>query len=128
MDRRQRKRALAIALAVLATGGLVVASFANKWLVSPDREGELSVGLRDVELCLSRVDCKSMTTSEVIDYINAEIERIHQYNQTVPPNRMLAVPREPWDGFPVVGWIAFVAALVAAGSLMIGVGLALAGK
>jgi len=127
MDFRQRRRLIAILLAFLAAGALVVAAFAQRWLVDPDHPETLSLGLRNAEIC-EEGTCLALSGFDVIDYLNAKIDKVVAYNKTVPPSNQVAVPRRPWDGFPVVGWIAFVASLIAAGGLFIGGVLAIAGK
>ena len=127
MDFRQRRRVVAISLSFLAAAALIVAAFAQRWLVDPDHPETLSLGLRTAEICEEGA-CVALSTSEVIDYVNAKIDKVVAYNKTVPPSSQVAVPRRPWDGFPVVGWIAFVASLIAAAGLFVGAVLALAGK
>jgi hypothetical protein len=127
MDRKQRRRAVAILLAFASAASLVVGAFGPRWMIDPDDVVAMSLGLRQVELCeLSK--CETMTNFDAIDHVEAEILRVRDYNTKVSENKMLPVPREPWHGFPVVGWIAFVASLIAAAGLVIGASIALVRK
>jgi hypothetical protein len=126
MDRKQRRRVVAIVLAFASAAALVVAAFGNRWMIDPDQEAAMSLGLREVELCAPT--CETITNFEAIDHVEAEILRVVDYNSKVAENKMLPVPRAPWRGFPVVGWIAFVTSLVAAAGLVIGGTVGLAGK
>ncbi|HEY5922150.1 MAG TPA: hypothetical protein VIV11_10790 [Kofleriaceae bacterium] len=136
--RKQRRRAIAIALAFIAAAGLGVAAFGERWLTNPAEGGTwgydqagferaTGMGLRTYERC-SGANCASVTNFELIDLLEAEIERVKALNATLPAKDQLALPRKPWHGFPVVGMIAFVCALIAAAGLLVGGALALTGK
>jgi hypothetical protein len=134
--RKQRKRAVAIVLAVISAAGLGVGAFGNRWLALPAAEEtayegtaferSAGMGLRAYEKC--RRDCKSISNFELIDLLEAEIKEIEAYNLTVPAKDQRALPRRPWHGFPVVGVMTFVCALIAAAGLLVGAALALAGS
>lgn len=124
--RRERSRSIAIALAVIAAGCLIAGSLGKRWLTT--ESGESGLGLMDYELCRGEARCETGSVSKLVDEINADIERTKQLNKTLPPREQVPLPRKPWGGFPVVGVIAFVAALVAAAGLLIAAGLALARK
>ena len=136
--RRQRRRAVAIILAFLSAAGLAVGAFGDRWLALPDYAGDSSVsspfqsssggmGLRDYERCRRDV-CKSISHSDLMDVLEAEIQQIKEENAKLPLKEQRALPRAPWHGFPVVGMMAFVLALVAAGGLLVGGIIALSGK
>jgi hypothetical protein len=134
--RKQRKRTVAIVLAVVAAAGLGVGAFGNRWLALPAAqetayegttfERSAGMGLRAYEKCTRT--CKSVTNFELVDLLEAEIKRIEAYNLTVPAKDQRALPRSPWNGWPVVGVMTFVCALIAAAGLLVGALLALAGK
>ena len=136
--RRQRRRALAIGLAFLAAAGLGVAAFGERWLTNPAEAGgtwgydsagfekATGISLRSYERC--GATCKSISNFDLIDVLEAEIERTKALNATLPAKEQLALPRKPWHGFPVVGMITFVCALIAAAGLLAGGVLALSGK
>lgn len=119
------RRATAIILAILSAAGLVVAAFSPKWLAGSldDRRG---IGLRSYDACFH--GCSVGTNAEMIDRIEAEIEAIILANATRTEREQEAVPRPPWHGFPVVGWITFVASLVTAAGLLVAAALAIARK
>jgi hypothetical protein len=134
--RKQRKRGMAIVLAVIAAAGLGIGAFGDRWLALPAAEHSeyagtafersAGLGLRAYEKCTRT--CKSVTNFELIDLLEAEIKEVEAYNLTVPAKDQRALPRRPWHGFPVVGVIAFVCAMIAAAGLLVGALLALAGK
>lgn len=124
-ERKQRKKLLALVLAFAASAGLLVAAFTNRWLATTD--GDAGMGLRNVEVCGGE-HCVTMTNDEVIAEIEREIVRTKEANKLLPPNRQMALPRSPWSGWPMMGLSAFLASLVAAGGLLAGAALALAGK
>jgi len=136
--RKQRRRAVAIALAFLSAVGLVVAAFGDRWLTVPEYGGDsnpsspfrprsAAIGLRTFERCKAGT-CTQMSNSDLIDVLEAEIETIKQANLKLPAKEQLPLPRPPWHGFPVVGLMAFVFALIAAAGLLVGGVLAAAGK
>jgi hypothetical protein len=131
--RKQRKRVIAILLAVTAAAGLAVGAFGNRWLAPPAEDASsyfddrsVGMGLRSYERCAST--CTSVTNFELIDLVEADIKEVEEYNLTVPAKEQRPLPRRPWHGFPVVGMLTFGFALLAAAGLIAGVLLALAGK
>jgi len=126
MDRKQRRRVVAIALAFASAAALVVGALGPKWMIDSDREDRVAIGLRETELCDPR--CKTLSSSEAVDYLDDVIARLREENAKLPDYRWIWVPPDPWHGFPVVGWIAFATALVSAVGLTVTASIALAGK
>src|SRR5687767_13651671 len=126
-QRRQRKRATAILLGLVAAAGLVVGTVTNAWLTSPEYGEAVGMGLREISVC-DDGKCVSMTLFDLVESIEDEIVRIKHLNEGLPAKEQMPIPRDPWNGWPVTGWITFVAALVAAGGLTLGVAFAAAGK
>lgn len=124
-QRRQRKRALAIVLALIASVVLVASVFADSWLASPSWGEDVHIGLRSFTRC-KQERCVSITNPVLMDVLDHDIELIKQKNRELPAGRQLTVPHPPWHGFPVVGMITFVASLIAAAGLTTGAVLALA--
>lgn len=124
--RNTGKRIVAIALGVIAAAALAVAAFTPKWLASPLVEGA-GIGLREAGVCV-KGRCEYMSNGAVVEWIEAEIARIVEYNKTAEERHMLPVPRSPWGGWPVCGLIAFIGCLLAAAGLAVAAGLALMGK
>lgn len=115
---------MAIALALVAAAGLVVAAFANRWLASPDLEE--GIGLREFEICNG--PCLTGTNFELMEHLDNEIARIVEANKHLTERDQRAVPRAPWHGFPVMGLIAFIASLMAAAGLVVAAVVAITGK
>ena len=133
MPRMDSSRAIArpqkrwpIALALAAAVGLVIGALGGRWFAGPDFGDDFGVGLLAVERCESR--CVSMSNSDAIDKLENDIAEIKAANLKLPMNQQIPVPLPPWHGFPVVGIIALVTALVAAAALALGAFLALARK
>jgi hypothetical protein len=120
------KRVLAIALGVIAAAALAVAAFTPKWLASPLAE-DGGIGLREAGVCV-KGRCEYMSNDEVVEWIEAEIARIVEYNKTAEERHMLAVPRAPWGGWPVCGLIAFIGCLIAAAGLVVAAVLGMMGR
>jgi MFS family permease len=123
-ERKQRKKAIAIALAFAAVAGLVAASLGDRWLTT--NSGDEGLGLLDVEICLD--GCKKLGNDELVVKIDRDIEETKALNKTRPPNQQVELPRPAWHGWPVVGLITFFASLVAAAGLVVAALLALGGK
>jgi hypothetical protein len=116
---------MAILLAIIAAAGLAVAAFAPKWLAdSMDRDS--GFGLLEYTECGD--PCVTVTNFELIDTINAEIDRVIEMNKTRDPREQLSVPTRPWSGFAYVGWMAWLSCLLAAGGLLVAAALAIARK
>jgi hypothetical protein len=126
MEPRERKRAIAIVLAFVSAIGFAISSFENKWLVSDIDDDLMGIGLRHAKDCYIR--CDSISNTQLVEKINKAIDKIIEDNKALPANQQRAVPKRPWDGFPVVGWITFVASLVAAAGLLVGALLTIARK
>ena len=132
--RKQRRRVIAIVLALVSAAGLAVGAFGDRWLARPDNgfssasglRRSAGMGLRIYEKCTN--ECISMTNFELVDAIEAEIAHVKELNKKLPAKEQLALPRPVWHGFPVVGVIAFVFALIGAAGLLVGAGIAMAGK
>jgi hypothetical protein len=124
---KQQNRMIPILLAIVAAVGLVIAAFGPRWLADPDH-ADIGFGLTTFEECVTSTSCKSGSIAELLDKIDAEIAAIQARNETLPPREQIAAPKKPWRGFPVVGMIAFIGCLVAAGGLIVGAVVALAGK
>lgn len=120
------KRALAIVLAVIASGALVTGAVTDKWLAGTI-DDDTAIGLRGARVCLDH-DCGAGTNFEVVEAVEAYIQHIVEYNAHVSEQQMRVVPRDPWHGWPVMGWIAFVTSLVTAAGLMVGAAFAIAGR
>lgn len=123
----EKSRVTPILLAIVGAAGLVVAAFGPRWLADPDHSA-VGFGLTTFEECLTSSTCKSGSIADLLDKIDLEIAQIEARNETLPPREQVAVPRKPWRGFPVVGMIAFIGSLLAAGGLIVGSALALARK
>ncbi|HEX5057935.1 MAG TPA: hypothetical protein VFV99_01190 [Kofleriaceae bacterium] len=133
--RKQSKRATAIALAFISAAALVVGGFGDRWLQTQEGIGfELNdvpyrsgnIGLLSFAACQS--ECTSMSNTDLMPALDKWIATLKQRNQGAPVNVQQKVPYPPWHGFPVVGIIALVAALLAAAGLVCGGLLALANK
>lgn len=123
----QKSRMTPILLAIVGAAGLVIAAFGPRWLADPDH-ANVGFGLTTFEECLTSSSCKSGSIAGLLDEIDRRIAQIEARNQTLPPREQSAVPKKPWRGFPVVGMIAFIGSLLAAGGLVVGSALALANK
>ena len=123
----QTSRMMPILLAIVGAAGLIVAAFGPRWLADPDHSA-VGFGLTTFEECLTSSTCKSGSIADLLDKIDLEIAQIEASNETLPPREQSAVPKKPWRGFPVVGMIAFIGSLLAAGGLLVGSVLALANK
>lgn len=123
---KKQNRLVAIVLAFAAAAGLVVAAFGPRWLTDPDHTAA-GFGLKSFESCVG-AECESGSVFQLVDEIDKQIARIEAANKELPPAQQVAVPKKPWHGFPVVGMIAFIMCLLAAGGLVVGAVLALAGK
>lgn len=123
----QKSRMTPILLAIVGAAGLVVAAFGPRWLADPDHSA-IGFGLTTFEECVTSSTCTSGSIADLLDKIDLEIAQTIARNETLPPREQVAVPRKPWRGFPVVGMIAFIASLVAAGGLLVGAALAVANK
>jgi hypothetical protein len=126
MDRKQRRRVVAIVLAFASAVALVIGAFGKAWMIDNQHEDALAIGLRETDLCEER--CTTMSNSQAVAYLEAKIERLREENAKLPDYRWLFVPPDPWHGFAVVGWIAFVTALISAAALVTTASIALAGK
>lgn len=115
---------MAIALALVAAAGLVVAAFTNRWLASPDYEE--GIGLRSFEVCDG--PCVAGSNFQLVEKLDHEIAKIIEANKHLTERDQVAVPRAPWHGFPVMGLTAFIASLIAAAGLLIAAFVAIAGK
>lgn len=124
-QQKRRNRALAIVFAFAAAAGLVVAAFGPRWLTEPDHE-KGGFGLTTYRECM--VQCTTGSISELLDALDEEIAKIELMNAKLPAQEQMAIPKNPWRGFAIVGMITFIASLVAAGGLVAGAVLALAGK
>lgn len=122
MSQSEQKRSVAITLAFIAAAALIVACFGMQWLVGPG--GTRSVGLLRYKVCIGGDRCDSVSNFELITELRKEIVRVQEMNRTLPTNQQVAVPRDPWGGFPVVGIITLVAAMLSAGGLIHGAVLA----
>jgi hypothetical protein len=122
---RRQNRALAIVLALVAAAGLGVAAFGPRWLTHADSDRD-GFGLRTLELC--ERECKTVSNFELVELINLERETIAEQNKSLAPQAQRELPRKPWGGFPVVGMIALVSCLIAAGGLVAGSLLAMANQ
>jgi hypothetical protein len=127
MDRKQRRRVVAIMLAFASAVALIVGAFGDKWMIDNQHEDALAIGLRDTYLC-DEGKCATMSNSEAVAYLDAKIERLREENAKLPDYRWFWVPPDPWRGFPAVGWIAFVTALISAAALLTTASIAVAGK
>jgi len=125
-------------LALISAAGLAVGAFGDRWLALPDYHGDSNpsspfqsssggMGLQTYERCRSGT-CKSISNFDLIDLLEAEIAQIKEENSHLPAKEQRALPRPPWHGFPVVGIMAFVLALVASAGLVVGAAIALTGK
>jgi len=123
---RQRKRTWPILVALVAAAGLAVGAFGGRWFAGAGYGDDFGMGLLSVERCEGR--CVSLSNFDAIDALELQIVQIKAANMTLPMNQQVPVPRSPWHGFPVVGVIALVAALLAAAALALTALLALAGK
>jgi hypothetical protein len=124
---KKQNRMIPILLAIAAAAGLVVAAFGPRWLADPDH-ADIGFGLTTFEECITGSKCKAGSIGDLLDKIDAEIAMINAHNETLPPREQVAAPKKPWRGFPVVGMIAFIGCLVAAGGLLVGAIVALANK
>jgi hypothetical protein len=136
--RKERRRIVAILLALGSATGLAVGVFGDQWLVVPETnraisaaevcaiERVASVGLRTYERCAP--GCEVRSTSQLIDLVEARISCAKDENRHLPSGQQLRIPYGPWHGVPAVGLIAFISALIAAAGLFVGAGFALAGK
>jgi hypothetical protein len=133
--RKQSRRGTAIALAFISAAALVVGAFGDRWLQTPEGIGfELNdvpyrsgnLGLLSFAAC--ETECTTTSNSDLMDALDTWIATLKERNQGAPINLQRLIPHPPWHGFPVVGIITLVAALLAAAGLMSGALLALAGK
>jgi hypothetical protein len=135
--RKQQRRVVAIVLAFIAAAGLGVAAFGERWLATPygddistspeaSTQRSAGIGLRNYERCHGT--CAAISNFELIDVLEARIEEIREQNKQLPLKEQMALPHSPWHGFPVVGIMTFIAALIAAAGLFIGGVLALMGR
>jgi len=120
------KRALAIALGLIASAALAVSAFSSKWLASALDEG-YGIGLSEAGVCV-KGRCEYMSNADVVTWLEKRIAEIVEYNKTAEERHMLPVPRPPWGGWPVCGTIALVGCLVAALGLALGAVFALLGR
>lgn len=125
-ETKRSRRLLAIVLAVVSAAALLVAAFGNRWLATEDND--TGMGLRAVEHCSTDKGCVQVSNHDVIEEIEKEIIRTKEANKLLPPNKQMSLPRTPWHGWPMMGLSAFLGSLLAAGGLLGGAGLALAGK
>ena len=136
--RKKQRRLVAIALAFISAAGLVVAAFGDRWLATPyaddtatepgtSSERSAGMGLHTYERCRG-ADCDGISNFELIDVLEKRIEEIKEENKHLPAKEQMALPRPPWHGFPVVGIMAFITALIAAAGLLVGALFALARK
>lgn len=142
--RKQQKRTVAIVLAVISAAGLTVGAFGDRWLATPhgdnltvsttslsttpgtSSERSAGMGLRHYERCHG--SCSSISNFELVEVLDKRIEEIKEDNKRLPLKEQVALPRAPWHGFPVVGIMAFITALLAAAGLLVGGVLALMGR
>lgn len=123
-NKQRGRRAMAIALALVAAAGLIVAAFTDRWLASPDYEE--GIGLRAFELCEGR--CATGTNFELVEALDLKRAMIIEANRHRTERDQVAVPRPPWHGFPIMGLTAFIASLIAAAGLAIAAAVAITGK
>jgi len=124
---KPKSRLMPILLAFVGAAGLVVAAFGPRWLADPDH-AKVGFGLTTFEDCISKSTCKSGSIADLLDKIDHEIVQIEKLNETLPPREQMAVPKKPWRGFPVVGMIAFIGSLAAAGGIVVAAIFGLANK
>lgn len=133
--RKQQRRVVAILLAFVSAAGLSIGAFGDRWLATPyggdassgnPAERSAGIGLRGYERCSGT--CSTISNFELIDVLERRIEEVKQENKHLPAKEQMALPRPPWHGFPVVGVMALVAALIAAAGLLAGGTLAVARK
>lgn len=137
--RKKQRRAVAIVLAFISAAGLAVGVFGTAWLSVPELDraanalevcsvgGITEVGLRTAEACAGST-CESRSVSDLVDAVEQRIECVRDQNTRLPSGQQLKIPYSPWHGFPIVGMITFIAALIAAAGLLVGAIMALAGK
>jgi len=113
-------------LAFASAAALVVGALGDKWMIDSAHEDTLAIGLRETYLCAP--NCTTMSNSEAVSYLDGRIAQLREENAKLPDYRWMWVPPDPWHGFPVVGWIAFVTALISAAGLLVAASIALAGK
>jgi len=127
MSKPPKSRLMPILLAFVGAVGLVVAAFGPRWLADPDH-AKVGFGLTTFEDCITESTCTSGSIADLLDKIDLEIAQIEKRNETLLPSEQISPPKKPWRGFPVVGMIAFIGSLVAAGGLVSGAAFALANK
>src|SRR5262245_22775299 len=111
---------IAIALCVVATGALLVASFAHHWLANP-AAGRFSGGLVSLVRCDVTTDrCETTSNSDVIEELRKELPTDDRWVGERPD------PPSSW--FPRLGIITLVLGLLAALALVGSAGIALANK
>jgi hypothetical protein len=123
---KQGNRIIWILLAFVAAAGLGVAAFGPRWLTEPDHTAA-GFGLTSYVEC-AQSDCKHGSIADLMDELDKKIARIEKENEGLPPAQQRVVPHKPWGGFPIVGMITFIAALLAAVGLLGGALLAVARK
>ena len=116
MSRSEQKRSVAITLAFFAAAALAASCIGQQWLVS---RGQTSIGLVAYNMCEGS-ECQRVSNFRLIAELRKQIEQVKEMNKTLPTNKQVAVPRDPWGGFPVVGIITLLAAMLAAGGLVHG--------
>jgi hypothetical protein len=113
---KQDNRMLAVGIALAAAACLIYASFTRHWLVNISSIEDRGVGLRSNYSCViaaGEAGCLDMTNSELV-------EELH--------NEQLGVAQQTSGAFMPMGWVTFVASLVAAFGLIAAAGIALAKK
>src|SRR5579863_1436130 len=109
-------RWLAIALALVAAGGLAAAALTPYWLVNGNVYDKIRFGLRSMSQCGS-----SFGESECDRYSNADfVDQIREFSP--------AAARDTSSAFAPMGWITFVLCLLGALGLVGAAALAIAHK
>jgi len=119
-DDPKNQRVLAIVLALVSGLGLIYAGFTRQWLTNGNEYEQRAFGLRDMSLCGSAFgekDCDRYTNSGFVDHLR-------DVNEASGRERA----RDASGAFAPMGWVTFVAALLAALGLLAGAAIAIAGK
>jgi len=111
-ERKARRRTIAIALAFVSAAGLLVACIGDRWLLTPEGD-RLVIALHGATVC--KGECASVSSSELLDQLD---QQIAQLKKDPNPAVQRAIPRPPWHGFPVVGFMALALSVIAAAGLL----------
>jgi hypothetical protein len=136
-------RIVATILAVAAVGCLTYGAASRRWLYNRSTRvlvTEVAIGPRGIVICIPDTDdCRELSTGELVDEFGEQVAHARHLAESLPPTTPNDTVRmaqksavETADqlrasgAFPIFGWIAFIACIVAAVSLAIVAALSIA--